>query len=138
MIRSISVIAILFYLILGYIGINNYQEAEAGFLSDLKKTAKEMEKSSEESADMAECAEKNLEKTQFYSKQGKIYIPNPDCDPNTQYKYDKLNQQNGINEYADSANFVVGADFDAEENDEEDDDDEDKKDNKKKKKDKND
>ena len=81
----------------------------------MKKQMKWMEK-------MGDCASENLEKTLFYSEQGKIYIGNPECDPDKQYKYDKLNQMNGINEYEDRANFIVGEDFD-----DDDDDDKDKK-----------
>ncbi|HJT85418.1 MAG TPA: hypothetical protein VJ697_13140 [Nitrososphaeraceae archaeon] len=102
------------------------QEAEAGWLSDLKKNVKKMEKTNDDIEDMQECAEKNLEKTQFYSKQNKIYIANPDCDPDNQYKYDKLNMNNEINEYEDKANFIIGTDFDEDE-EEKDDDDKDKK-----------
>ena len=110
--------------------------ADAGWLSDLKKSAKKMEKSNEEVKDMADCAEKNLEKTLFYSKQGKIYIPSPDCDPATQYKYDRLNQMNGIDEYKDAHNFLLSNENYFQVNNEDDEDDDDKKD--KKDKDKND
>lgn len=60
MIKPLSIIVIIFSLVLGSVCITggNYQEAEAGWLSDLKKSAKNMEKSSEEVQDIADCAEK--------------------------------------------------------------------------------
>ena len=110
------------------------QDVEAGWKSEMKKNLKKMEKSNEKMEDMADCAEKNLEKTLFYSKQGKIYIPSPDCDPATQYKYDRLNQMSGIDEYKDAHNFLLSNENYFQVNNEDDEDDDDKNDKKDKKK----
>lgn len=88
--------------------------------------AKSMKKMLREMEEDAECSERNLEKTLFYSQQNKIYQGNPYCDPDVQYKYDRLNQMVGIDEYKDRHNFVLEQNFD------DDDDDNDKKKDKKK------
>ena len=95
-----------------------------------------MEKSNEKMEDMNECAEKNLEKTLFYSKKGKIYQANPECDATEQYRYDRLNELQGIDEYKDAHNFVLSNENYCQVNNAADEDDDDKKD--KKDKDKND
>ena len=71
----------------------------------------------------------------FYSKQGKIYIPSPHCNPTTQYNYDRLNQINGIDEYKDAHNFLLSNENYFQVNNEDDEDDDDKKDKKDKHKD---
>ena len=101
----------------------------------IKKMMREMEKQNEEMKDLNECAEKNLEKTLFYSDKGKIYQSNPDCDPTKQYRYDRLNQMQGIDEYKDAHNFVLSNENYFQVNNEDDEDDDDKKDKKDKDKD---
>ena len=44
-----------------------------------------------DSEDMLDCALYNAEMSNQYAAMGKIWIGNPDCDPDEQYKYDKLN-----------------------------------------------
>lgn len=89
-------------------------EVDASALSELKKIAKKMEK-------RVNCGEENLEKTLFYGKKGKTYQANPTCDPDEQYKYDRLNQLQGIYEYKDRHHFVLG-DYDDEDDNDKDDD----------------
>ena len=107
------------------------QEAEASNdFSKIKDIAKKMERQVEKNEELGECAEENLEKTLFYSKKGKIYHGNPDCDPTKQYRYDRLNQMSEIDEYKDKHNFVLSNEnyFQVENEDDEKDDRENKED----------
>ena len=89
-----------------------------------KKDAKKQLKQAEEWAD---CTEKNAEKVMFYLNQDppKFYHQNLFCDPDEQYKYDRLNQLAGIDEYKDAHNFVLSQDFDEDDEDKDDNDDKD-------------
>ncbi|HEX7143227.1 MAG TPA: hypothetical protein VF222_12190 [Nitrososphaeraceae archaeon] len=85
-----------------------FQDAEASSgLDEIKDITKSMKRSVEKMEEQGECAEENLEKTLFYSKKGKIYHGNPDCDPSKQYRYDRLNKMSGIDEYKDAHNFIL-------------------------------
>jgi hypothetical protein len=99
------------------------QDAEAA-KSAIKDMRKDIERTVEKMDKQTECDEKNLEKTLYYSKKGKIYQPNPNCDPEKQYRYDRLNQLNGIDEYKDAHNFVLSNEnyFQVENQDDENDD----------------
>ncbi len=101
------------------------------YVKDAKKQLKEAEK-------WADCVNKNAEKTMFYSAQGKFYHENLFCDPSEQYKYDRLNQLAGIDEYADAHNFLLSNENYFQVDNEDDDNDNDDKKDKKDKKDKDD
>jgi hypothetical protein len=108
----------------------SFDDASAkNYVKDAKKQLKEAEK-------WADCVNENAEKTMFYSAQGKFYHENLFCEPEEQYKYDRLNQLEGIDEYKDAHNFVLSNENYFQVNNEDDEDDDDKKD--KKDKDKND
>ena len=70
----------------------------------------------------------------FYLKQDppKFYHENLFCDPAEQYKYDRLNQLEGIDEYKDAHNFVLSNENYFQVNNEDDDGDDDDDDKKKK------
>ena len=101
-------------LMLSPILIGLVEDAEAkNYKKDAKKQLREAE-------DWADCVNQNVEKSNFYMAQGKFYHDNIFCDPDEQYKYDKLNLQEGINEYEDAANFILGEDFDEDDDDDND------------------
>ncbi|HKG89184.1 MAG TPA: hypothetical protein VKA95_12735 [Nitrososphaeraceae archaeon] len=110
------------------------EEASAkNYVKDAKKQLKEAE-------EWADCTNKNAEKTMFYLNQDppKFYHENLFCDPSEQYKYDRLNQLAGIDEYVDAHNFLLSNENYFQVDNEDDDNDNDDKKDKKDKKDKDD